>query len=131
MLHVLFTSIQKDEDVVEVDGAEPIEEGAEGVVHEVLEGCGGVCETERHDRVFEVAVTTAESGFPLIALCDPDQVVGAAKVEFGEELGAGESIEEFGDKGERVAVLDCDGVEASRSCCRCMERSSSDKSTDS
>lgn len=111
---VVFVGVRReDEDVVEVDDDEVVQEIAKDVVHESLEGGGSVGETEGHDKGFEVAVASAESGLPLVTFLDPDKVVSPAKVEFGEDLGTAEAVDGFSDEGKGGSVLDGDLVEAS------------------
>ena len=113
VLSVFDEGVGVDEDVVEVDDAEDVEVLAKGVVHEVLERRGGVGESEGHDGVFEVAVAAAEGGLPFVSRGDPNEVVRAAEIEFGEEPSLGEAIEGFRDEWERVAVLEGKFVESS------------------
>lgn len=111
---VVFVGVRgKDEDVVEVDDDEIVQEIAEDVVHEGLEGGGGVGETEGHDKGFEVAVASAESGFPLVTLLDSYEVVGPTEVEFGEDLGTAEAVDGLSNEGKGSSVLDGNLVEAS------------------
>ena len=112
MSGVFRAGVGVDEDVVEVDDAEDVEVLAEGVVHEVLEGCRSVGEAEGHDGVFEVAVAASEGGLPFVSRGDPNEVVRAAEIGFGEEPSLGEAIEGFRDEWERVAVLEGKFVES-------------------
>jgi hypothetical protein len=52
MIAVLFFAFAKDEYVVNVDDHELIEKRTENIVHEVPEGCGGVSEAKRHNKIF-------------------------------------------------------------------------------
>lgn len=112
MLGVGGTVVGVDEDVVEVNDAEDVEVLAKGVVHEVLEGCWSVGETEGHDGVLEVAVAAAKGGFPFVSGSDSNEVVRAAQIELGKESSFGKSVEGFGDEREWVTVLESELVEA-------------------
>ena len=53
----------------------------------MLEGSGGVGETEEHDSRFKEAFVGDESGFPLVSILDMDIVVSLLYIKFGEDLG--------------------------------------------
>jgi len=59
-----------------------------------------------------MAISGAKSCFPLVTFADPNAVIGILQVELGKDNGAMEPIEKLGDQGKRVAVLHCNGVEA-------------------
>ena len=67
----------------------------------------------RADLILEVSLPASERCLPLVALLDLDLMVGVAKVDLCEELGAVEAIEHLRYEGEGVAILDCYFVEAS------------------
>src|SRR3984893_13253748 len=48
MFNMLFQVLGVDEDVVKVDDHEHVKEVREDVIHEVLEGGGGICEPKGH-----------------------------------------------------------------------------------
>ena len=50
-----------DEDVIKIDNDTEIEEVAEDVIHEMLEGCKGIDEAERHQLPLEGAITSIEA----------------------------------------------------------------------
>ena len=59
---------------------------AEGVVHEALEGGGGVGESEEHHRGFEKSFVGNEGCLPLVTVLDSYVVVSPPDVELGEDL---------------------------------------------
>ena len=101
----------EDQDVVQVDEDEGVEVGAEDVMHEALEGGGGVGEAKGHDGELKVAIAGAEGGLGDVFRGDPNLVVAVAEVNLGEDGGAMEAVKELVNPGEGVAVLDGDGVE--------------------
>ena len=111
MVLVLFERLAVDEDVVEEHEDELVEEGAEGLVHEVHEGGGSVGQAEGEHEEFEVTVAGAEGGLGNVVGVDADLVVAGAEVNLGEVLGTLKAVEEFVDARQRVAVLDGDVVE--------------------
>ena len=74
--------------------------------------CGWcVRQPKGHNFVLEQPVATAEGSLPFITRGDPNEVVGASEVEFGEELGSGQPVKGFRDEWKRVPILDGDSVE--------------------
>jgi len=88
----------EDEEVVHIDD-EPsfCDHISKGVVHESLESGGGVSEAKEHDGWFEEAFMSDEGGFPLVSVFDVDVVVAPSDIEFGEDFGIPELIDEVGD----------------------------------
>ena len=82
----------------------------EDVVHESLEGGGGITEPKEHDSGFEESHGGDESGFPLIFFLDANVVISPTNVEFGEQSGFFHVVDEFRDQGERIGVSDGVGV---------------------
>jgi hypothetical protein len=73
----------------------------------------GVSEAERHNSIFEVAITGAEGRFLLIAFLNTDSVVGVLDVNLTKILCASKPIEDLRNEGERVTILYQDTVEPS------------------
>ena len=92
MSSVLGRVFREYEYVVQVDDQKFVEEVAEDVVHEGLEGGWGIGETEGHDEGFKMTIACAESCLPFISLSNANEVVSASKVEFGEALGTAEAV---------------------------------------
>ena len=83
----------------------------EDMVHESLEGGGGVAKPEEHDSGFEESHRGDKGSFPLIFLSDTNVVISPTNVEFSEQDRFLHIIDEFRDEGERVGVLDGVGVQ--------------------
>ena len=81
------------------------------VVHESLEGGGGVTEPKEHDSGFKESHGGDESGFPLIFFLDANVVISPMNVEFGEQGGFFHVVDEFRDQGERIGISDGVGVQ--------------------
>ena len=76
-----------DEEVIHVDNEPSFGDHiAEGVIHESLEGCGGIGESEEHHRGFEKSFVSDEGRLPLVAILDSHVVVPPVDVEFSENL---------------------------------------------
>ena len=78
----------------------------ENVVHEGLKGGGGITESKEHDRWFKESHGSDESSLPLIFLLDANIVIFPTNVKFGEQGGFFHVVDELGDQGERIGVLD-------------------------
>jgi hypothetical protein len=109
---MLPQSLAVDEDIVEEDQHELVEEGAEGLVHEVHEGGGGVGQTEGKYEELVVTVAGTEGSLRHVLVCDADLVVSGAKVDLAEDSGSLQAVEQFVNPGEGIAVLDGDVVES-------------------
>ena len=74
-------------------------------MHEALEGGGGVGEAKGHDSVLKVAITGAKRSFWYVVGVDADLVVAVAQVNLGKNGGPMETVEEFVNTREWVAVF--------------------------
>jgi hypothetical protein len=99
------------EDIVNVHDDAFVEEGAEDVLDQGLEGGRSVGKAEWHDLVLEVAVTGAERGLLDVVFMDPDLVVARTEIDLGEDLGAMELVGEVINEGDGEPVLDGDGIQ--------------------
>ena len=74
-----------DEDVIQISGCEVVQVQCQGIVNEILERCGCVDEPKGHSQRLEQAIPHSERRFPLVALLHPNEVVGSAYVQLGED----------------------------------------------
>ena len=58
-----------------------------------------------HDLEIEGTITGSKGSFPLITGGNMDEVVCAAEVDLGVDLGGAEAIEEIGDERERISIF--------------------------
>ena len=76
-----------DKEVVHIDDEPSFgDHVVEGVVHETLEGGGGVGEPEEHHSWFEKAFMGDEGRFPLVTIFDSYVVIPPPYVKLGEDL---------------------------------------------
>ena len=95
----------EDEEVVHIDDEPSFSDHvSKGVVHESLESGGRVSEAKEHNGWFEEAFMSDEGGFPLVSVFDADVIVAPSNVEFGEDFGIPEFIDEVGDQGKGVSI---------------------------
>ena len=95
MKNVFFKGIGIDEDVIHVCDSELIKTFADDFVDVGLEGTRSIGETERHDAVLEVTITSAERRFVFVSGGDTKPVECVSDINLGEELRAFDAIEEF------------------------------------
>ena len=78
----------RDEEVIHVNDEPSFgDHVSEQVIHESLEGGGGVAQAKEHYGGFEQSFVGDEGSFPLVSISDADVVVSPPDVEFGEDLG--------------------------------------------
>jgi hypothetical protein len=96
----------RDEDVVEVDhDISRQNEVLEDVVHHCLEGGQGVGKAEVHHQWLKEPLVSMESGLPFVTFLDPDIVETPPDVEFREEPGSLQMVNEIVDQRERVPIF--------------------------
>ena len=102
----------EEENIIEVDDKMAfIDKVGEDGVHKGLEGRWCVTKAEGHDEWLKEAKRALEGCFPFITFSDMDVIVTPADVELCEVARTLEFIDEFGDKGKRSGILDCNIVE--------------------
>jgi hypothetical protein len=103
---VLSGVLGKNENIIEEDHDEVVKVGAKDVVHGTLERSGCIGETKGHDFELVVAVTSTECCLGNIILSNAYLPVARLEINFGEDRGSLETVEEFFCTGNGVAVLD-------------------------
>ena len=111
MLVVFFEGIGVDEDVVDISDGKFVQIQTKCGVDVRLKCCGRIGQPERHDAVFEVAVTGSECCFPLVAQGNSEQIVRTSKIDLGVILGVFQAIDQLGDKWKRISIFDGEAVE--------------------
>ena len=88
----------RDEEVIHVNDKPSFgNHVSERVIHESLEGGGGVAQAEEHYGGFEQSFVGDKGCFPLVSISDADVVVSPSDVKFGEDLGVFYLIDEILD----------------------------------
>ena len=95
MKDVFFERVRIYENVVHVSDGELIETFADDLVDVGLEGTGSVGETERHDEILEVTITSTECCSVFVSGGDTKPVECVADIDLGEVLSAFYTIEEL------------------------------------
>ncbi|KAG5348809.1 hypothetical protein C0989_008006 [Termitomyces sp. Mn162] len=97
MLRMLRQRIRVDQDIVQIYDDKDVIHVMEDVVHEVLEGGGGVSHSKGHYKILKEAVAGAKGGLPFMSRGDLDVVVAGTKVDFCVNLGAAKAINKVSD----------------------------------
>ena len=78
----------KDEEVVHIDDKPPFGDHVmERVIHESLEGSGGVSQTKEHNCGFKQPLMGDEGCLPLVTILNSYIVVPPSNIKFGEIFG--------------------------------------------
>ena len=88
------------------------EKRVEYMVHEALEGGGGVKQTKGHNQKLIVALMSAEGSLGNVGLFHTYLVIARAKIKFGKELGATQFIQEVINDRNGKFVFDGQFVES-------------------
>ena len=70
------------------------EKGTEDMIHEALEGGGGITQVKGHDQKLIVALMSAKGHLGNVYLFHTYIVIAQAKIKFSKELGATQFIQE-------------------------------------
>ncbi|KAG5346576.1 hypothetical protein C0989_000616 [Termitomyces sp. Mn162] len=97
MLRMLRRRIRVDQDIVQIYDDKDVVHVVKDVIHEVLEGGGGVSHSEGHYEILKEAVAGAKGGLPFMPWGNPDVVVAGTKVDFRVNLGAAKAINKVSD----------------------------------
>ena len=102
-----------DDDVIH-EGRHSLVEGIpKDVVDHTQECRGCIAESERHDSVFEKAVSATERCFPFVSLLDSDEMVAVLEVNFVEVFRSSNSFLKLIHVGKGVTVGNSDLVDCS------------------
>jgi hypothetical protein len=70
------------------------EKGTEYMIHEALEGGGGITQAKGHDQKLIVALMSSKGRLGNVCLFHMYLVIAQAKIKFSKELGATQFIQE-------------------------------------
>jgi hypothetical protein len=96
----------RNEDVVKIDhDVSGQNEVLEDVIHHHLEGGQGVGKAEVHHQRLKEPLVSTEHSLPFVAFPDPDVVETPPDVEFHEEPGSLQTVNEIADQREQVPIF--------------------------
>ncbi|KIJ10733.1 hypothetical protein PAXINDRAFT_85569, partial [Paxillus involutus ATCC 200175] len=85
----------------------------EDVIHQRLECRRGVAKSKEHNIRFKESMGRDEHRLPMITRFDLHVVVSPSDIEFRKDLRSFEFINEVGNEGKGIRVLDSVGVQVS------------------
>jgi hypothetical protein len=103
---------REDEDVVDVDYNEDVSQVLKDVIHEVLECCRSIGQSEWHDKGFEGPIACAKGGLPLLTRHDLNIVITCVKVELRVDIRTFKLVNEVRNEGYGVLVLSCETIQS-------------------
>jgi hypothetical protein len=97
---ILFSSLGEAQDVIQVHNTySVVDPFSEDIVDHVLEGAGGVAESEEHDQRFEESLISPECHLQFFSFCHPDILKAPSQVRFPKHFGSSESVNDIRDQG--------------------------------
>ena len=84
-----------DEDIIKENSDKMMEKGTEDMVHEALEGGGGITQAKGHDRKLIVSLMSSKGCLGDVCLFHTYLVIARAKIKFGKKLGVTQFIQEL------------------------------------
>ena len=110
---MLLFHLHKDQDVIQVHYDNPFHyDGSEDIIHHSLEDSRAVGHSKEHYEGFEEALVGAKGHFPLISRLNAYIIETPVNIQFCEVPGSTELGDKFGDKGERIFILNSYGVQS-------------------
>ncbi len=94
-----------NEDVDKVYDYRNVKHVSEDIIHEVLECCGSIDESKRHDTPFKGAVTGPEGCFPFVTFGYAYKMISMLKIKLGINVGRVCGVKEVRNEWKRVTVF--------------------------
>src|ERR1700677_4883557 len=96
----------ENENIIHVDDdVSFVNEVLQNSVHHGLERGRRIGKSEEHDCRFKAASICGKGGFPFVSFFYPKIVVYPPKIHLGEEFRTSKFVDEFGDKGKGIIIL--------------------------
>lgn len=105
MVLVFLHISQVYQDVVKVDNTELVEEFTQYIIHEVLDCCRCIGQSERYNEKFKELIAAAECCFLLITFLYADLVEVIAEVDFGEVSSPLDLVQGFFHAGQGISIF--------------------------
>jgi hypothetical protein len=111
MPHMLFFALGTYQDVVNEDHDKLVQLWHEYGVHQVHEMCRSIGESKQHNQILVQSVPSGESGLWNVFRMDLDLMITQTKIDLGKDFCTSMLIEKNVDAGQRIFVLDDDGIQ--------------------
>lgn len=87
-----------DEDVIQVDDDKNVKLLGQDLIDVASKANRYIKETERHDLVLEMAVSSLKSRLPFIAFFNSHPIIGAGEIQLGKLLRMTQLVKRFTDE---------------------------------
>jgi hypothetical protein len=111
MPHMLFFTLGIDQDVVNEDHVKLVQLQHEYRVHQVHEMCRSIGEPKQHNQILIQPIPSGEGSLRDFFHADFDLMISQMKIDIGKDFSTDKLIEKNIDKGQRIFVLDSDGIQ--------------------
>jgi hypothetical protein len=111
MSRMLFFTLKIDQDVINEDHGKLVELRYEYEVHRVHKMCRSIGESKRHNQILIQPIPGREGGLENVFRTDLDLMITQIKIDFGKDFSTGKLIKKNIDAGQRILVLDSDGIQ--------------------
>ncbi len=105
MFPVLRRVVGIDEDVIKIYNYGNVKHVSENIVHEVLECCGSIGESKRHETPFEGAVAGPEGCFPFVTFSYVYKMISMSKIKFGINASRAHGVKEIRNEQKGVTIF--------------------------
>src|SRR5271156_889652 len=99
MSMVVFPWFGVDKYIIKIYNHEVVDKSRQCFVNISLECRWSISETKRHHQIFEMTVSSPESGLPLITFSNTDSMICILEIEFSKLDGSCKSVQCFIDEG--------------------------------
>jgi dynactin complex subunit len=113
MLLMLFFILRVDQDIINEHHDKLVQLWHEYEVHQVHQMCRSIGESKRHNQILIQSVPGRECSLRNVFWTDLDLMITRPNVDLGEDLTTGKLIKKNVDAGQRIFVLDSNGIQGS------------------
>jgi hypothetical protein len=111
MLLMLFFILRVDQDVINEDHNKLVQLQHEYEVHQLHEMCWSIGESKQHNQILVQPILGGQDDFSNIFRTDLDLMITQTEIDHGKDLSTGKLIKKNVDAGQKIFVLDGDGVQ--------------------
>jgi hypothetical protein len=111
MLFMLFFILGLDQDVINEYHDKLVQLWHEYGVHQIHEMCRSIGDSKRHNQILIQPIHGRECSLGNVFWTNLDLIITRMKIDLGEEFSTGKLIKKNVDAGQRVFVLDSDGIQ--------------------
>jgi hypothetical protein len=111
MLFMLFFILELDQDVINEYHDKLVQLWHEYGVHQIHEMCRSIGDSKRYNQILIQPILGRECSPGNVFRTNLDLIITRMKIDLGEEFSTGKLIKKNVDAGQRVFVLDSDGIQ--------------------